>query len=123
MLCAIGAWVYNLGLAWYDLQFSMLIDLGLSIAMAMRELSTRQIISGTTRMAGALVTALRLFALFYVLTDYSLGFGITAGATLVFWVDPGVSLSKPCEHPIDPLWLILWVPVTISGRLSASTFL
>ncbi|KAI9351408.1 hypothetical protein BDR26DRAFT_851018 [Obelidium mucronatum] len=78
---------------------------GMSLTISIIELSTRNMVSGTVRMFGALFTAMLL------------GFGMTIGASLVAW-DSAKSQSTPICEATSQLWgLIFFVPMAMSINL------
>ncbi|KAI9346595.1 hypothetical protein BDR26DRAFT_112871 [Obelidium mucronatum] len=78
---------------------------GLSLTIAIIELSTRNMVSGTVRMFGALFIAMLL------------GFGMTIGSALVLW-DTNPYPSPPAVEPTSILWAILFfVPMSMSINL------
>jgi uncharacterized membrane protein YjjB (DUF3815 family) len=70
---------------------------GLSLTIAIMELSTRNMISGTSRM----------FYSFLILLE--LGFGIEFGTKLVFWTSISLATAQnQClNSPVNPLWFFL----------------
>ncbi|KAJ3015211.1 UNVERIFIED_CONTAM: hypothetical protein HDU68_012833 [Siphonaria sp. JEL0065] len=77
---------------------------GMSLTISIIELSTRNMVSGTVRMFGALFTAMLL------------GFGMTIGASLVLWdVDPH---PGPTCEPTSQFWAFLFfIPMAMSINL------
>jgi uncharacterized membrane protein YjjB (DUF3815 family) len=77
---------------------------GLSLTIALVELSTRNLVCGTVRLCGALFTSLVL------------GFGITLGNLAVWWVEVDQTTEKSCPDApslnIDshPLYYLLFFP-------------
>lgn len=67
---------------------------GVSLTLAIRELTTNNMASGTVRLVFAFLTALNL------------GFGLIIGSTLPFWVKDSVALSS-CINGISAWWYIL----------------
>ncbi|KAJ3288491.1 hypothetical protein HDU79_004803 [Rhizoclosmatium sp. JEL0117] len=83
---------------------------GLSLTIAIIELSTRNMVSGTVRIFGALFIAMLL------------GFGMTIGSALVLW-DSNPYPAPPKLDPTSPLWSLLFFvvqsrtnPVPKAGR-------
>ncbi|KAJ3298057.1 hypothetical protein HDU79_000908 [Rhizoclosmatium sp. JEL0117] len=74
---------------------------GLSLTIAIIELSTKNIVSGTVRLIGALFTSMLY------------GFGMTLGSALVLW--DNTSPTNPTCEPTSPLWAILFlIPLAMS---------
>ncbi|KAJ3351620.1 hypothetical protein HDU83_008775 [Entophlyctis luteolus] len=73
---------------------------GLSLTIAIIELATRNLVSGTVRLFGALFTAMMI------------GFGMTIGGALVLW--DSSSSTGPSYSPPSQLWAILfYIPMAI----------
>ncbi|KAJ3067298.1 hypothetical protein HDU98_009520 [Podochytrium sp. JEL0797] len=76
---------------------------GMSLTIAIIELSTRNIVSGTVRMFAALFTAMLL------------GLGTAIGASLTLWEEENTVMA--CE-PTSPLWAFLFfVPMAMAFNL------
>ncbi|KAJ3134117.1 hypothetical protein HK100_003769 [Physocladia obscura] len=66
---------------------------GLVLTIGIIEISTRNLVSGTVRVAGALFTALLL------------GFGMMLGTDMAFWVDSSaIQTSSTCSGSVSKLW-------------------
>ncbi|KAI8846890.1 hypothetical protein BC829DRAFT_397714 [Chytridium lagenaria] len=81
---------------------------GLSLTISIIELSTRNMVSGTVRLFGALFTAMLL------------GFGMTIGGALVFWnsYPSSGTTSSACGAPQNPLWaLLLFWPMSFAVNI------
>ncbi|KAJ3218637.1 hypothetical protein HDU67_004690 [Dinochytrium kinnereticum] len=82
---------------------------GLSLTISIIELSTRNMVSGTVRLFGALFTAMLL------------GFGMTIGGALVVWNSlptSGTSSAATCGPPQSPLWgLLLFWPMSLAVNI------
>ncbi|KAJ3013114.1 UNVERIFIED_CONTAM: hypothetical protein HDU68_000870 [Siphonaria sp. JEL0065] len=101
---------YNNGISFDPLKVvlsSLIMFLpGMSLTIAVIELSTRNLVSGTVRMFGALFTALFL------------GFGMMVGESLVLWHDSSLKVAPPANTPTTQLWSILFfVPMAMSINL------
>jgi uncharacterized membrane protein YjjB (DUF3815 family) len=66
---------------------------GITLTLAVRELATRNLIAGTTRMFSAFMTSLKL------------GFGIAIGTALPFW------LTTPLKTACDPNMISPWFTI------------
>lgn len=82
---------------------------GLSLTIAIRELATSNMASGTVRLFNAFLTALKL------------GFGIAVGSHLPFWIPKSV-FATGCDHGLSHWWYILFfVLITISFNVLLDT--
>ncbi|KAI8621383.1 hypothetical protein BC830DRAFT_1163831 [Chytriomyces sp. MP71] len=74
---------------------------GLSLTIAIIELSTRNMVSGTIRLFGAIFCAMMI------------GFGLTIGSALVLWDNNG--LTHPKCAPTSPMWaFVFFIPMAMS---------
>ncbi len=83
-------------LSWFIVTLAGLIALlpGLSLTVAMTELATRHLVSGSARLAGSALVFL------------TLGFGVAAGSSVGSWAT-GLELTGPALHPASvplPAW-------------------
>ncbi|KAJ3071958.1 hypothetical protein HDU98_004523 [Podochytrium sp. JEL0797] len=78
---------------------------GLGLTIAIIELSTKNIVSGTVRLIGALFNSMLY------------GFGMTLGSALVLW-DTSPSANTPTCSPTSPLWATVFlIPLAMSVNL------
>ncbi|KAJ3068444.1 hypothetical protein HDU98_008386, partial [Podochytrium sp. JEL0797] len=78
---------------------------GLPLTVAIIDLSSRNLVSGTVRMFGSLFTAMLL------------GFGMTIGSTAVFWAVDNTD-SQTCGEPTSQWWaIIFFIPMSMSLNL------
>ena len=81
---------------------------GLTVTVAMRELATRHLVSGTARLASALMTFV------------GIGFGVAVGNRLMTALLGSTSATQPTEAPSWSLWIALLVaPVGFAVLLQA----
>jgi uncharacterized membrane protein YjjP (DUF1212 family) len=73
---------------------------GLTLTFAIRELATKNMIAGTVRMFSAFMTALKL------------GFGISFGSYIPFWIPKG-AITTACAAPLSQWWYILFFFTTV----------
>lgn len=82
---------------------------GLSLTIAIRELATSNMASGTVRMFNACLTALKL------------GFGIAVGSQLPFWIERK-NFETGCLNGLSHWWyILLFVLITVSFNVLLDT--
>ncbi|KAJ3262802.1 hypothetical protein HDU77_011814 [Chytriomyces hyalinus] len=79
---------------------------GLPLTLAIIDLSSRNMVSGTVRMFGSLFTAMLI------------GFGMTIGGALAFWNTEGINSGPQECPPTSQLWAFLFfIPMSMSLNL------
>ncbi|KAI8621380.1 hypothetical protein BC830DRAFT_1163828 [Chytriomyces sp. MP71] len=105
----IQLWLHSNGLCFRYLQVTLsavaLFLPGLPLTIAIIDLSSRNMVSGTVRMFGSLFTAMLL------------GFGMTIGGALVVWNSEGPDAGPTCT-PTSQYWAFLFfIPMSMSLNL------